>query len=281
MNRDRKPPPDGAADAHPSMMRRTKDLEGLRMTGAGAGEVALVTGGARRIGRAIVERLVRDGMAVVIHASARSRPEAESLADALRQAGGRAATVVADLSDADEASGLVAAAARPFGAPTRLVNNASIFEADDAASFRAADFDRHIAVNLRAPVLLAQKFAAALPAGAQGAIVNLIDQRVLRPDPHYFSYSVSKAGLLAATRTMAQAFAPRVRVNAVGPGPVLPNHNEGQAAFDAEIAVVPLRRPVAPAEIADAVAWLMAAPGVTGQMLAVDAGQHIAWEAGK
>ncbi|MFT4099374.1 MAG: SDR family oxidoreductase, partial [Rhodoblastus sp.] len=176
----------------------------------------------------------------------------------------------------DGAGRLVAAAAR-LGPVTHLVNNASIFEPDTAAGFASADFDRNIAVNLRAPLLLAQAFAAALPAEATGSIVNIVDQRVLRPDPLYFSYSISKAALLHATRTMAQAFAPRVRVNAVGPGPVLPNANEGQAAFDAEIAEAPLRRAVDVAEVADAVAWLMGAPGVTGQMIAVDAGQHLAW----
>jgi NAD(P)-dependent dehydrogenase (short-subunit alcohol dehydrogenase family) len=240
-------------------------------------ETALVTGGARRIGRAIVERLARDGMALVIHASPRSLPDAEDLAGAIRAAGGRAAAVAADLADEAATRGLIAAAARPFGGVTRLVNNASIFEADEPDTFAAADFDRAMAVNLRAPALLAQAFAAALPAEASGAIVNIVDQRVLRPDPHYFSYSISKAGLHAATRIMAQAYAPRIRVNAVGPGPVLPNQHEGREAFDAEIAVAPLARAVAPEEIADAVAWLMGAPGVTGQMIAVDAGQHLAW----
>ena len=242
-----------------------------------AGDIALVTGGVRRIGRAIVERLARDGMAVVIHASARSLDEAEALSAALRSRGHSAAAVAADLADEPETRALVGRASLPFGAPTRLVNNASIFEADEPDTFAAERFDRAMAVNLRAPALLAQTFAAALPADAAGAIVNLLDQRVLRPDPHYFSYSISKAGLHAATRIMAQAYAPRIRVNAVGPGPVLPNDLEGQAAFDAEIAVAPLARAVAPEEIADAVAWLIAAPGVTGQMIAVDAGQHLAW----
>lgn len=241
------------------------------------GEVALVTGAARRIGRAIVERLARDGMAVAIHASARSLTEAEGLASEIAARGGRAAAFAAELANPDETRTLIARTAAVLGPVRHLVNNASIFEPDTAANFGPADFDRNMAVNLRAPLLLSQAFAAALPAEATGSIVNLVDQRVLRPDPHYFSYSISKSALWAATRTMAQAYAPRVRVNAVGPGPVLPNQNEGQAAFDAEVAVAPLRRAVAVAEIADAVAWLMAAPGVTGQMIAVDAGQHLAW----
>lgn len=236
----------------------------------------LVTGAARRIGQAIAERLAREGYAIAVHSSARSMPEAEAFAAAIAARGGRARAFPADLADPAAAGALIAAAGE-LGPVTHLVNNASIFEPDTAAGFASADFDRNIAVNLRAPLLLAQAFVAALPPDRVGSIVNIVDQRVLRPDPHYFSYSISKAALAHATRTMAQAFAPRVRVNAVGPGPVLPNANEGQAAFDAEIAVAPLRRPVDVAEVADAVAWLMAAPGVTGQMIAVDAGQHLAW----
>lgn len=243
-------------------------------------ETVLVTGAARRIGRAIVERLARDGLGVAIHASARSLREAEELAAEIVAHGGRAIALAADLADAGEAVELVARAGAGLGPLTGLVNNASIFEPDTATGFSPDGFDRNMVVNLRAPLLLAQAFVAALPADGAGSIVNLVDQRVLRPDPHYFSYSISKAGLWAATKTMAQAYAPRVRVNAVGPGPVLPNQNEGQAAFDAEVAVAPLRRAVDVGEIADAAAWLMAAPGVTGQMIAVDAGQHLAWANG-
>ena len=242
------------------------------------GGAVLVTGAARRIGRAIVERLAQDGFAVAVHASARSFGEAERLVAEIAAQGGRATAIAADLADAAETSSLVARATKAIGPLSHLVNNASIFEPDTAKDFAQQDFDRNMAVNLRAPLLLAQAFAAAMPDTAAGSIVNLVDQRVLRPDPAYFSYSLSKAGLWAATKTMAQAFAPRIRVNAVGPGPVLPNANEGQAAFDAELAVVPLRRAVDVAEIADAVVWLMAAPGVTGQMIAVDAGQHLAGE---
>ncbi|MCA9269893.1 MAG: SDR family NAD(P)-dependent oxidoreductase, partial [Planctomycetales bacterium] len=153
------------------------------------GGTVLVTGAARRIGRAIVERLAHDGYAVAIHASARSLPEAQELAREIAARGGRAAVLATDLADPAEAAGLVARAAAALGPLTHLVNNASIFEPDTAADFQAGDFDRNMAVNLRAPLLLAQAFAAALPTDAVGSIVNLIDQRVLRPDPHYFSYS--------------------------------------------------------------------------------------------
>ena len=234
---------------------------------------ALVTGGARGIGRAIVERLAEAGHAVVVHASPRSAEAARALVDDLVARGARADIVVADLADAQAADGLIGAAAR-FGPLAALINNASIFEPDAAATFDAAEFDRHIAVNLRAPLALSRAFAAQARAGA--SIVNILDQRVLRPTPGYFSYSISKAGLWAATRTMAQAFAPRIRVNAVGPGPVLPNAHEGEAGFAAEVAALPLRRAAAPQDIADAALWLLSAQSVTGQMIAVDGGQHLA-----
>lgn len=239
--------------------------------------VALVTGGARRIGRAIAERLVQAGYAVVVHTSARSLAEAEATAAALREAGGRAAVVRADLADASATAGLVSAAAAPFGPLTLLVNNASLFEPDSGAAFEAGRFDHVMAVNLRAPLQLCADFVAALPPGAQGAIVNILDQRVFRPTPQFFTYTLSKAALWTATRTLAQTFAPRIRVNGVGPGPTLPNPSDGEAGFLHEAATVPLGRAVEPTEIAEAVAYLVAARSVTGQMIAVDGGQHIAW----
>lgn len=239
--------------------------------------VALVTGGARRIGRAIAERLVAAGYAIVVHTSARSLAEAEATAAALCDAGGRAAVVRADLADAGETAGLVAAAALPFGPLTLLVNNASLFEPDSGAAFDPARFDEVMAVNLRAPLQLCADFAAALPEGRDGAIVNILDQRVFRPTPQFFTYTLSKAALWTATRTLAQTFAPRVRVNGVGPGPTLPNPSDGEAGFLHEAARVPLARAVDPAEVADAVAFLAGARSVTGQMIAVDGGQHIAW----
>lgn len=242
------------------------------------GKIALVTGAARRIGRAIALRLARDGYRVGLHASARSLADAKEVADEIRAVGGEAQTFAADLGDARETAGLVPAVIARMGAPTLLVNNASLFEPDAAGAFEPAFFDRMMAVNLRAPAQLASDFAAALPDGATGAIVNLLDQRVWRLNPQFFSYTLTKAALWTATRTMAQSFAPRIRVNGVGPGPVLPNGPQGEAAFAHEVAGIPLAQSVSPEEIADAVAWLAQAKSVTGQMIAVDGGQHIGWK---
>jgi NAD(P)-dependent dehydrogenase (short-subunit alcohol dehydrogenase family) len=247
------------------------------MSGAeGLGPV-LVTGAVRRIGLALAEGFARDGRPVVLHASPRSLPAAAAAAEALRARGARAETVAADLSDALEARGLIERAENVFGPLTLLVNNASVFEPDSAEDFSLEVYERQMAINLRAPLLLAQGFAARLPPGAEGAIVNVIDQRVWRLTPHYFTYTLTKSALWAATRTMAQAFAPKIRVNAVGPGPVLPNEKLGKEEFAAEVAGVPLGRPADLSEVVDAVMYLARARTVTGQMIAVDSGQHLAW----
>jgi len=163
-----------------------------------------------------------------------------------------------------------------LGPVTLLVNSASVFEEDAFADMNRASWDAHMETNLRAPLVLAQVFARRLPPGREGLIVNILDQRVLRPAPDFFSYSLSKAALWDATRMLAQALAPRIRVNGIGPGPTLPSIHQDQAAFDAEAAGALMGRPVAPAEIAAALRYLIDAPSVTGQMIAVDAGQHLA-----
>ena len=238
---------------------------------------ALITGAARRIGRAIAERLAVEGYDVALHVSERSRGDAETLASDLRASGRAACVVVADLADPREVGTLIARAHKALGSLTLLVNNASIFEDDRADAFDAALWERHFAVNLRAPAQLSADFAAALPAPMDGAIVNIVDQRVWRLNPGFFSYTLSKSALWTATQTMAQAFAPRIRVNAVGPGPTLANHLQDTSAFAREAGAVPLARGAEPADIADAVAYLAAAHAVTGQMIAVDGGQHLAW----
>ena len=239
---------------------------------------ALVTGAARRIGLQIATRLVEAGWAVALHASAHSREKAEAEAARFRAEGASVEVVVADLADAAACGRLVGAAASAVGPLRLLVNNAAVFEADTADAIDPVLWDRQFAVNLRAPVLLSVDFAAHVRPGSEAAIINLIDQRVLRPTPQYFSYTLAKSALWTATRTMAQTYAERgIRVNAIGPGPVLPNERDGDAGFSKEVEGVPLHRAVAPDEIAAAVLYLVEARGVTGQMIAVDAGQHLGW----
>lgn len=240
---------------------------------------ALVTGAARRIGLQIATRLAGAGWDLVLHASARSLSRAEAEAERLAATHGcRAMALAADLAIADECAKLVEGARAALGPLRLLVNNAAVFEPDAADALDLALFDRQIAINLRAPVILASAFAAQTRLGGDAAIVNIIDQRVLRPTPQFFSYTLAKSALWTATRTMAQAFAERgLRVNAIGPGPVLPNATDGDEGFSIEVKGVPLHRAVDPDEIAAAVLYLAEARAVTGQMIAVDAGQHLGW----
>jgi NAD(P)-dependent dehydrogenase (short-subunit alcohol dehydrogenase family) len=235
---------------------------------------ALVTGAARRIGRTLALRAASCGYAVAIHHRG-SEAEANAVKAEIEAAGGQAVVVAADFADAGVAALLIDEACAAVGPLTLLVNNASLFEDDSIETLTAATWDAHMAANLRAPVLLAQAFARQAPDGA--LIVNLLDQRVWRPTPQFFSYSVSKAALWQATRMLAQALAPGIRVNAIGPGPTLPSIHQSEAAFAAEADHVPLKRRATPQEIADALVFLIDAPSVTGQMIAVDAGQHLAW----
>ena len=236
---------------------------------------ALITGAGRRIGRAIALALARAGYSVVLHAH-RSRAEAEKLAAEIAAAGGRAAVVLADLTDADAVRGLIPAAAA-FGPLTLLVNNASQFDEDEIGSLERGRFECTLAVNLTAPVFLAQAFAAQAPERTDASIVNIVDQRVLKPTPRFFSYTLSKSALHSATITLAQALAPKLRVNAVAPGPTLASPRQTDAQFAAQAAAVPLQRGPTPEDIAAAVLYLATARSVTGTVIAVDGGQHLAW----
>lgn len=239
--------------------------------------VALVTGASARIGLAIATRLGADGYALALHASPRSREAAEGVARRFAGQGWRAGVFTANLAEPAACASLVAEAADAMGALTLLVNNAAVFEPDSVEALDPTLWDRQFAINLRAPVLLASAFAAQAPRDADPSVVNLLDQRVRRPTARHFSYTLAKSALWTATHTMAQAFATHgVRVNAVGPGPVLPNVHEGEAGFSREVAGLPLRRPVQPGDVAEAVLYLASARVVTGQMIAVDAGQHFA-----
>lgn len=242
-----------------------------------AARTALVTGGSRRIGSAIVEDLAAHGFAVAIHCN-RSRDDADSLAAELTRSGARVAVVQADLTDTAETEALVAKAVAQLGPLGLLVNNASIFANDTVETFDPEVSARHFAIHVTAPVLLTKRFAASLPSGSEGLVVNIVDQRVWRLTPRLFSYTLSKAALWTATQTMAQALAPAVRVNAVGPGPTLASERQQPGDFEAQVDGVILKRGPELSEFGAAIRYLWHARSVTGQMIALDGGQHLAWQ---
>jgi NAD(P)-dependent dehydrogenase (short-subunit alcohol dehydrogenase family) len=240
-------------------------------------KTVLVTGAAKRLGRAIALELARHGWSLAIHYNF-SEKEARATAADAATAGVKVALLKADLSRESETATLIERAAAELGPLTGLVNSASMFENDDWYSVSRESWDKHMETNLRAPFVLAQAFARQVPRDAHGAIVNLIDQRVLKPTPQFFSYSLSKAGLKWLTTTLAQALAPRVRVNAVGPGPTIINVRQSQADFARQRDATVLGRGAEPQDVCDAVRYLLEASAVTGQMIAVDGGQHLIWQ---
>ena len=240
-------------------------------------KAALVTGAGRRIGATVARRLAAAGYAVALHCRA-SQGDAEALADNIRAGGGRAKICMADLGDPAAPAKLIRQAADAIGPLTALVNCASSFEEDEVGSLDVAVWDRQMAVNLRAPVFLTEAFAAQAQEGVDACVVNILDQRVLKLTPQAVSYTLSKAALTTATTTLAQALAPKVRVVGVGPGPTLPNPRQSAEDFAAQAASTPLGRASTPDDIADAVLFLLGAHSVTGVMLPVDAGQHLAWQ---
>ncbi len=235
---------------------------------------ALITGAARRIGKAIALALADDGWQVVIHHNA-SCEDAERLADEILAKGGEAKTIQCDLADPAAHSRLIAKCDKLDVRPTCLVNNASAFFEDLPRGLSAEVWDAHMNTNLRAPVFLASYLANQLPSDATGNIINIIDQRVLRPRPEFFSYTLSKSALLTATQTLAQTLAPRIRVNAIAPGPTLQSVHQSPEDFAAEVAATPLHRPCGLDEITAAVRLILACPSMTGQMITLDSGQHL------
>ena len=237
----------------------------------------LVTGAARRIGKAIALDLATHGYGIAVHANS-SGEEAEAVASTIRDAGGRAEVFLADLTDMEAVRGLHQEVSGRIGAPDIIVNNASMFEADEVREFDEELFDRHFAVHLKAPAVLAEAMAAGLAEDGEGLIVNIIDQRVWKLTPRFFSYTLSKAALWTATQTMAQALAPKIRVNAIGPGPTLANERQNNSDFARQAEAVPLQRGPELAEFGATIRYLHEARSVTGQMIALDGGQHLAWE---
>ena len=240
------------------------------------GRIALVTGAGKRIGSDIARRLAREGWRLALLARASSEG-ARALAAEIVAGGGEAHAFSVDLADPEAGAAAFAEIAAALGPIELLVNNAAMFEADSIGALDLFLWRRQFAIDLEAPVFLAGAFAAALPGDREGAIVNIIDQRVLRLTPQYLSYTLAKAALWTATQTLAQALAPRIRVNAIGPGPTYPSVKQGEAGLALEAAGALLGRQIRGEEIADAVAYLAGARNVTGQLICVDAGQHLAW----
>jgi NAD(P)-dependent dehydrogenase (short-subunit alcohol dehydrogenase family) len=241
---------------------------------------ALVTGAARRLGQAIAFALADAGFAVAVH-SHTSMDDAEATCSEIRRRGRNAVALRADLANEPEVLTLLPAAEAALGPIGVLVNNASVFERDEWHDATRASWDRHLQPNLRAPFVLMQNFARCLPPTAEGVIVNLLDQRVWSLTQHFVSYTVSKAALWALTQTMALALAPRIRVNGIGPGPALPNTNQTQAQFTRQSASVPLGHGTSAPEVARAVTAILTLPAMTGQMIALDGGQHLQWGAAR
>ncbi|MBW0157954.1 SDR family oxidoreductase [Sedimentimonas flavescens] len=247
---------------------------------------ALITGGAKRLGRAMALYLAGRGYDVAIHYNA-SAAEAEAVAAEARALGVNAVTVQADLLEEAQTAALVDAAARALGGPLDLlINNASIFEYDNIRTATRQGWDRHFESNLRAPFVLIQAFAAQAPKANRGGaepraealVVNMIDQRVRKPTPEFMTYSLSKAGLWALTQTAAQALAPDIRVNAIGPGPTMQGARQSESHFTRQRAATILERGADPGDICAALGYFLDAHGVTGQLLCVDGGQHLGWK---
>lgn len=241
--------------------------------------VALVTGAARRIGRAIAEDLAQAGFDVALHCAG-SVSEAEAVAHGIRAAGRRATVLAADLGREDETSVLVERAEAALGPVGVLINNASTFERDEALTATRASWDLHMEVNLRAPFVLTQALAQRLPETAEAVVVNLLDQRVWNLTPHFTTYTLSKVGLWTLTQTLALALAPRIRVVGVGPGPALPSARQTAAEFAAQCTGTPLKVGTSPEEICRAVRFALMTRSFTGQMIALDGGQHLHWAPG-
>ncbi len=240
-------------------------------------ESILITGAAKRIGRQLALDLAAAGHDIAIHCNT-SRDAAAEVADGISAMGRKAVIVQGDLAQPDVPERLIAEAARGLGSLTVLINNASVFEPDNVGEITVDSWTEHLDTNLRAPVMLAQAFARQLPRGRNGNIINIIDQRVWKLNPRFFSYTMSKTGLWTATRTLAQALAPRIRVNAIGPGPALPSARMDQAEFDKQARLTLLGRGTSPREISEAAKFILSQPALTGQMIALDGGQHLVWQ---
>ncbi len=240
-------------------------------------KTVLVTGAARRLGRAIALDLAGAGWNVAIHYHG-SDEDAAATANDVRAKNVKAGIFACNFMHEEESAGLIQRVTAQMGPLTALINSASLFENDDWKSASRQSWDAHMETNLRAPFILSQAFARQLPKGNKGAVVNILDQRVLKPTPQFISYSLSKAGLAWLTTTLAQALGPDIRVNAIGPGPTLKNARQSEEDFARQRDATILGHGADPADITAAIRYLLEAEAVTGQMLAVDGGQHLIWQ---
>lgn len=249
---------------------------------------ALVTGAGKRIGREIALYLAGRGMNVAVHYHS-SADEAGEVAELCEAKGAKAATISADLTVENDMQDLVPRAVEALGGPLSvLVNSASIFEYDTVQNGTRESWDRHLESNLRAPFVLTQNFAAQAPEPeiggeweeptARALIVNMVDQRVRKLTPHFASYTIAKMGLWALTQTSAQALAPAIRVNAIGPGPTVQGVRQSREHFVGQRSNTILKRGAEPSDVTHALGYFLDAPSVTGQLICVDGGQHLAWE---
>ena len=236
--------------------------------------VALVTGAGRRIGRAIALGLAQAGWDIAVHYR-NSEREAEETAQAIRALGRRAALLACDLTDEAAVRALPGRAAEALGRVTCIVNNASLFEYDSATTFSPALLSAHMSANLAAPLLLAQALHAATPENSQAVVINLLDQKLYNLNPDFLSYTLSKAALDTATRMLAQALAPTVRIVGVAPGITMVSGDQSEEGFKQAHTVTPLGRSSTPQDIADAVVYAASARALTGTTLVVDGGQHL------
>lgn len=239
--------------------------------------IAVITGGASRVGSAIARDLAQNGWSLVLHVN-RSLENTAKLAEEVETLGGKAHVLAADLTDSSQLTSFLHRACVAFGVPDVVINNASIFQDDGIGHLDPVIFDAHHQIHTRAPVFLADAFARLLEQDRKGLIVNIIDQRVWKLTPQALSYTLSKAGLWAATQTLAQALAPRIRVNAIGPGPSFKNERQSPAEFARQAGAVPLGQGPQAEEFGRTIRFLWQSPSITGQMIALDGGQHLAWE---
>ncbi len=244
-------------------------------------KTVFISGAAQRIGRAIAFDLAHHGWKVVVHYN-RSKDAAQAVVDEINESAGAASPVAfcvgGDLRDESQTATLISKACDLAGQIDCVINNASAFEPDDIISGTRDSWDLHLEVNLRAPTVLIRDFVNQLPDGADGNVINIIDQRVWRLTPKFMSYTVSKSALWTLTQTLAQALAPSIRVNAIGPGPTLQNKRQSEEGFEKQASLVPLQRQTELTEICDGVRYILSARAMTGQMIALDGGQHLAWE---